>query len=113
MLGGMGAAQDSRTGSKAARSDAILPLIGIFGAEISHLRDRKKSRGWDTELFRHEMLMAESCLQCASKYTPTHTSTAAVQRRRSTFSFRKIFPAMALVTNVSEAEAGATRERFR
>ena len=34
-----------------------------------------------------------------------------VQRRRSTFSLRKILPAMALVTSVSEAEAGATRLR--
>src|ERR1035438_6608254 len=41
------------------------------------------------------------------------TSTAAVQRRRSTFSLRKILPAMALVTRVSEAEAGATRLRLR
>ena len=39
------------------------------------------------------------------------TSTAAVQRRRSTFSLRKSLAAMALVTSVSEAEAGATRLR--
>jgi hypothetical protein len=32
---------------------------------------------------------------------------AAVQRRRSTFSLRKILAAMALVTRVSEVEAGA------
>src|ERR1700722_1947488 len=51
--------------------------------------------------------------QCAKKYTPMQTRMAAVQRRRSTFSFRKIFAAMALVTSVSEAEAGATRLRFR
>ena len=41
------------------------------------------------------------------------TSTAAAQRRRSTFSLRKIFPAMALVTSVSEADAGATRLRLQ
>src|ERR1035437_4952887 len=41
------------------------------------------------------------------------TRTAAVQRRRSTFSFRNILPAIALVTNVSEADAGATRLRLR
>src|SRR5271157_2254094 len=41
------------------------------------------------------------------------TNTAAVQRRRSTFSLRKILPAIALVTSVSEAEAGATRLRLR
>ena len=41
------------------------------------------------------------------------TRPAEVQRRRSTFSLRKILPAMALVTRVSEAEAGATRLRFR
>src|ERR1039458_7559403 len=41
------------------------------------------------------------------------TRMAAVQRRRSTFSFRKILPAMALVTRVSDAEAGATRLRLR
>src|ERR1035441_3423807 len=41
------------------------------------------------------------------------TSTAAVHLLRSTFSLSKIFPATALVTSVSEAEAGATRLRFR
>src|ERR1035441_5866093 len=41
------------------------------------------------------------------------TRTAAVQRRRSTFSLRKNLPAMALVTRVSEADAGATRLRLR
>jgi len=37
------------------------------------------------------------------------TQTAAAQRRRSTFSCRKSFAAMALVTSVSDADAGATR----
>src|SRR5580698_1600840 len=41
------------------------------------------------------------------------TRKADIQRRRSTFSFRKILPAIALVTRVREADAGATRLRFR
>src|ERR1035438_2377689 len=41
------------------------------------------------------------------------TSPAAVHRRRSTFSLRKILPATALVTRVSEADAGATRLKLR
>src|SRR5271165_6269471 len=41
------------------------------------------------------------------------TKAAAVQRRRSTFSFKKNLPAIALVTKVSDADAGATRLRLR
>src|ERR1700679_1907523 len=41
------------------------------------------------------------------------TRNAEIQRRRSTFSLRKILPAMALVTRVRDAEAGATRLRLR
>src|ERR1035441_2962396 len=41
------------------------------------------------------------------------TRMAAVQRRRSTFSLRKTLPEIALVTGVSEADAGATRLRLR
>src|ERR1700733_12917683 len=44
----------------------------------------------------------------ASRATPAATRSAAIQRRRSTFSCRKIFAAKALPTKVSEAEAGAT-----
>ena len=44
-----------------------------------------------------------------SSSTPRHTKAAAAQRRRSTFSCRRNFAAAAFVTNVSEAEAGATR----
>ena len=58
-------------------------------------------------------LFSMRVIQCASKYTPTHTSAAAAHRRRSTFSLRKILPAMAFVTRVSEAAAGPTRLRFR
>src|SRR5262249_3142324 len=44
-----------------------------------------------------------------SRATPTQTRTAAIQRRWSTSSLRKILAMIALATNVIEAEAGATR----
>src|SRR6185312_5526463 len=47
--------------------------------------------------------------QCAIKYTPMHTSTAAAQRLWSTFSLRKNLAAKALTTRGSDAETGATR----
>src|SRR3954452_20876517 len=46
----------------------------------------------------------------ASNATPAPTNTAAIQRRRSTFSCRKNRAASAFVTNVSEAAAGATSD---
>ena len=45
----------------------------------------------------------------ASSATPPATSMAAIHRRRSTFSCRKIFAANALPMNVSDAAAGATK----
>src|SRR5580692_5107392 len=48
-------------------------------------------------------------LHPASSTTPAATSTAAIQRRRSTRSCRNIFAAKAFPINVSEAAAGATR----
>src|SRR5580692_8703139 len=45
----------------------------------------------------------------ASSATPPATSTAAIQRRRSTFSCRKIFAANAFPMKVNDAAAGATR----
>src|SRR5207237_7169092 len=45
----------------------------------------------------------------ASKATPQQTRMVAAQRRRSTFSCRKILAASALVTKVREAAAGTTR----
>ncbi len=45
----------------------------------------------------------------ASSATPAATHRAAIQRRRSTRSCRKILAPTALAMNVREAEAGATR----
>src|SRR5258708_978949 len=45
----------------------------------------------------------------ASKATPTHTSAAEIQRRRSTSSLRKTLAATALQIKVRDAEDGATR----
>src|SRR5882724_7146207 len=49
------------------------------------------------------------CFYFASSATPTHTSAAEIQRRRSTSSLRKTLAATALQTNVKDAEEGATR----
>ena len=51
--------------------------------------------------------------QNASRATPTQTKRAAVQRRRSTFSWRKNFAARALVTKVRDVAAGPMRLRSR
>src|SRR5258708_3642259 len=67
-----------------------------------------KYRGTRPEDFRWILYygLARSYL---SKATPTQTRTAAIQRRWSTASFRKILAIIALTTKVMDAEAGATK----
>src|SRR5260370_17036219 len=49
----------------------------------------------------------ESAGSCANRATPTQTKRVASQRRRSTFSRRKIFAAAAVPLKGSEAGGGA------
>ena len=67
------------------------------------------SWGSTIDILIGQILCGKTADQCAISRTPAATKRAANQRRRSTFSLRKMRAAIALVTKVSAAAAGATR----
>src|SRR5579863_130891 len=78
----------------------------IFRSECANLREKRLSKPSRQELAAKLICRAH---YPASSATPPATSAAAIHRRRSTFSCRKILAANALPIKVSDAAAGATR----